>query len=87
MNLIKHPRFDDIVNKYISEKHPDWVLNATNYNPGINNPGTKQSFTENFRENFGSKYASTICSDIKNYIIFFIVSLVIYMFLSLIVKR
>ena len=80
MNLIKHPRFDDIVHKYVSENHPNWLLSSTNFTPKGNHYGY-------VKENFGNKYATTICSDIKNYILFFIISLIIYMFLSLLVKR
>ena len=46
----------------------------------------KSSTQEDFNNNisyFGNKYSRTVCSEIKNYIIFFIISLVIYLFLSL----
>ena len=68
LKLIKHPKFDNIVKNYISIKYPEF------------NNSTLNELRYSSKESFGKRY---VCSDIKNYIIFFIVSLVIYLFLSL----
>ena len=81
LEIIKHPGFDDIVKDYVKIRHPDWVLTGTQSVP------VKENFQENFQENFGKRYSSTICTDIKNYILFFIISLIMYMMLSIIIKR
>lgn len=76
LKLFKHPRIDDIIQKYIKIKHPSWILNNKNY----------------YKESFGgsnllNRYSSNIYSDMKNYITFFIISLVIYMFLTLLLNK
>ena len=83
LEVVKHPQFDDIVKNYVRERHPNWVITDTQSVPRA----VKENFQENFQENFGKRYSSTICSDIKNYIVFFIISLVMYMFLSLVIKK
>ena len=70
--MIQHPKFNDLVYKYVHNNHPDWVLRDKEYT------GSKS--------NFGN-YSTTICSDIKNYLIFFTVSIAIYLLLSLLVKQ
>ena len=69
LKLMKHPKFDDIVKNYVSVKYP--------------NMNNKNLISTESKEGFGQKYTRTICSDIRNYIVFFIISLVIYLFLSL----
>lgn len=86
LEIIKHPGFDDIVKKYVKERHPNWVLTDTQSIPQ-SKENFQENFQENFRENFGARYSSSICSDIKNYIMFFIISLIMYMMLSLFIKR
>jgi hypothetical protein len=71
LKLSRSPQFDDIIKNYILYKHPDWLLNSTSYSP--------------FKESFGRSV--NLPTDIKHYVIFFIVSIVIYLFLSLLLKR
>ena len=74
LKLIKNPEFKDIIKNYITFKHPDWLLAGTNYQK--HRPFTKESF--------GNKYSSnSIDDEIKNYIMFFTISIVIYLMLSL----
>ena len=73
LKLSRNPQFDDIIKNYIIFKHPEWLLNSTNYSK------------QNVKENFGN--SNNICDDIKNYIIFFIISIVIYLFLSFVLKK
>ena len=70
--MIQHPKFNDLVYKYVQNNHPDWVLRDKEY---VGN-----------KSNFGKKYSTTICSDIKNYLIFFTISISIYLILSMLVK-
>ena len=74
--MIQHPRFDDLVYKYVHNNYPNWILRDKEYT------GTKSNFGNNY-----NKYSTTICSDIKNYLIFFTVSIAIYLLLSLLVKQ
>ena len=71
LKLSRSPQFEDVIKNYILFKHPDWLLSNTNYSS---------------KESFG-KSKSALCDDIKNYIIFFIISMVIYLFLSLLIKK
>ena len=72
--MIQHPRFDDLVYNYVKNNHPKWVLSD------------KQYVKSDFKSNFGG-YSTTVCSDIKNYLTFFTISIVIYLLLSLLVKK
>ena len=73
LNIISHPKFDDLVKNYILVKHPEWINKELN---GIvNEPGYSKS-------TFGNRYNSTVCSDIKRYITFFIVCTILFLFLS-----
>jgi len=74
--MVQHPRFDDLVYKYVHNNHPDWVLRDKEYT------GSKSNFGKTY-----NKYSTTICSDIKNYLIFFTISIAIYLLLSLLVKK
>ena len=74
--MVQHPRFDDLVYKYVHNNHPDWVLRDKEYT------GNKSNFGKSY-----NKYSTTICSDIKNYLIFFTLSIAIYLLLSLLVKQ
>ena len=76
LKLSRNPQFDDIVKNYIIFKHPEWLLNSTDY--------SKQNVKYS-KENFGNR--NGICDDIKNYILFFIISIVIYLFLSFVLKK
>jgi hypothetical protein len=69
--LMKNPKFDDIIKNYINFKHPDWVLNSNMYSS---------------KESFGKKINTSTCDEIKNYIIFFVISILLYLFLSLLLK-
>jgi len=71
LKLSRSPQFEDVIKNYILFKHPDWLLSNTSYSG---------------KESFGQTKAG-LCDDIKNYIIFFIISIVIYLFLSLLIKR
>ena len=68
--MLNNPKFDDILKNYIIYKHPDWLINKQ-----VNNiiPGIS---------NFGLNTPNSV----KNYIIFFIVSLMIYLLLSVAIK-
>jgi hypothetical protein len=70
IKAMKHPKFEDIVKNYVSVKYPNLFLKETDYAP-------------QGKESFGNKYSRTVCSDIKNYIVFFIMSMLIYLFLSM----
>ena len=83
LKLSRNPQFDDIVKNYIIFKHPDWLLNNTSSSPQSNNGVQKRLYT---KENFGIS-GNNICGDIKNYILFFIISIAIYLFLSVILKK
>lgn len=73
LKLSRSPQFEDVIKNYILFKHPDWLLSNTNY-------------SHSQKESFG-KSKTGLCDDIKNYIIFFIISMVIYLFLSLLLKK
>jgi hypothetical protein len=90
MKLIKHPKFDDIVKSYISDKHPDWVLSETKYTPS--EPKSIFSpMTNAIKENFGSGQSKetfgAFCSVFSNIIIFLVISLVLYVACSIFVDR
>jgi hypothetical protein len=68
------PQFEDIVNKYISEKYPqmkETPLKSTISKFGIN---AETAFKETFGE---------LCSNIKNITIFFIISILVYIMMSI----
>jgi hypothetical protein len=69
--LMKHPKFDDIIQNYVKFKHPDWILNQNSYES---------------KESFGKLKKST-CDEIKNYVIFFVISISLYLFLSLLLNK
>jgi hypothetical protein len=71
LKLMQHPKFDDIVKNYVLLKYPEIKF-------PINTESPISSISH-----FGNKYSRTVCSDVKNYIIFFIISLIVYLFLSL----
>jgi hypothetical protein len=79
MKVISHPKFDEIVKNYALIHHPEWLLNR-------NIP--RKSYKETFgnMSSFGNQYQSTFCSNIKNYIIFYIVSIMIFISLTLYFK-
>ena len=83
LKLSRNPQFDDIIKNYIIFKHPDWLLNNTSSSPQSNNGVQKRLYS---KENFGIS-GNNICGDIKNYILFFIISIAIYLFLSVILKK
>ena len=94
LQIIQHPKFDDIVKNYIIVKRPEWInstLSNTQYIPNpLNNNNVKESFksTKNdnnfgfLKQNFGNRYSTTVCSNIQNYIVFFILAMVIYLMLK-----
>ena len=66
---ITGPSIEDIVKKYMSEKYPNFKMENTSYEPS-----TKSTFKETFGE---------MCSNIKNIVIFFIVSIMVYILMSI----
>ena len=82
--MIQHPRFDDLVYNYVKNNHPKWILSDKQYVK--NNFSKAKSNFNKAKSNFGG-YSTTVCSDIKNYLIFFTISIVIYLLLSLLVKK
>ena len=81
MKVVGHPKFDDIVKNYALIHHPEWLLRETVYAPAPNYNRASRSVSY-----FGNKYQNTVCSDVKNYIIFFIVSIMIFLLLSIYLK-
>jgi len=81
MKVVGHPKFDDIVKNYALIHHPEWLLRETVYTPPPNYRLSPQSVSY-----FGNKYQSTVCSDVKNYVIFFVVSIMIFILLSVYLK-
>jgi hypothetical protein len=69
--LMKSPRFEDVVKNYIYFKHPEWLLSSNKFVPS--------------KESFGS--TNLPCDDIKHYIIFFVISILLYLLLSLFLKK
>ena len=81
---IQNPNIEDIVKKVLSEKYPEMnnaPLKSTNYEP-VNATGSVSKFTETFKETFGE-----LCSNIKNIVIFFIVSILVYIIISIYFDR
>jgi hypothetical protein len=74
LKISSHPRFDDLVKNYAMVYHPEWLLKETVYAPA-------QSISY-----FGNNYQSTVCGSVQRYIIFFIVSVVLFLALSIILK-
>ena len=66
---ITGPSIEDIVKKYMSEKYPNFKMENTSYEPS-----TKSTFKETFGE---------MCSNIKNIVVFFIVSIMVYILMSI----
>jgi hypothetical protein len=66
---ISGPNIEDIVKKYIAEKYPNFKMQNTSYEPS-----SKSTFKETFGE---------MCSNIKNMVIFFIVSIMVYILMSI----
>jgi len=66
---ISEPNIEDIVKKYIAEKYPNFKMQNTSYEPS-----SKSTFKETFGE---------MCSNIKNIVIFFIVSIMVYILMSI----
>jgi hypothetical protein len=85
MNLMKNPKFDDIVKNYVTIKHPEWLLSSTNYAP---QPVTPQPVLPppvpepNFS---GFQSISTFGNSeeiYRNIIIFFVISVLFYLMIS-----
>jgi hypothetical protein len=75
MKVIGHPRFDEIVKNYALINHPEWLLRETVYVPSGPSKST-----------FGAQYSTTVCSNVKNYIMFYIISVVLFVLLSIFLK-
>ena len=73
MNVIGHPRFKDIVKSYVLINHPEWLLKESIYVP-------------TGKSTFGNQYQSTVCTKVQSYLIFFVVSVVIFLGLSIYLK-
>ena len=89
LKVVGHPRFKDIVKNYVLVYHPEWLLKETVYVPGDNNVsnfGNNMNQFGNTMSGFGNTYQNTICSTVQRYVIFFIISVVIFLGLSLILK-
>ena len=81
MKVVGHPKFDDIVKNYALIKHPEWLLRETVYTPPPNYKLSPRTVSY-----FGNRYQNTVCSDVKNYVIFFVVSIMIFILLSVYLK-
>jgi len=77
MKVVGHPKFDDIVRNYALIHHPEWLLKETVYipQPAMSSPSTKSTF--------GNKYQSTLCLEVQKYVMFFIISIIFFIILSL----
>jgi hypothetical protein len=72
--LMQHPKFDEIVKNYIVMNNPAW-LKQTNYVPN------------NTKEGFGMNYSHTAVTELQKYVLFFVVSVIIFLALSLLLKE
>jgi hypothetical protein len=89
MNLMKNPKFDDIVKNYVLIKHPEWLLSNTSYTPSVPvipaptpvtpTPTAPTPFT---KESFGM-VCDTVCSLVK----FLVFSIVFYLIVRLLIKN
>jgi hypothetical protein len=73
LKISNHPKFDDLVKNYAMIYHPEWLLKETTYAPG------NVSY-------FGNSYQSTVCGNVHKYLMFFIISVVVFLALSIALK-
>ena len=73
MRVIGHPRFDDIVKNYVLINHPEWLLKESVYVP------------QNIKSTFGNKYQTTVCLEVQRYVVFFIISVIIFVLLTIVI--
>jgi hypothetical protein len=71
LKLLNNPKFDKLVKNYAIVYHPEW-LSKENIYSGVSY--------------FGNKYQSTVCGNVQRYLIFFVVSIVIFLGLSVVLK-
>jgi hypothetical protein len=89
LKVVGDPRFKEIVKNYALIYHPEWLLKETVYTPGnnINQPSNNISQFGNTISKFGNMYQNTITASVQRYIVFFIISIVIFIGLSLFLKN
>ncbi len=81
LNLLKimaHPKFDDIVQTYLSIKSGGNLKETKQ----LSNFGKNQF---NFKK-FGNKYQETVLSEVTRYLVFYVVCIIIFMLLSVFMK-
>ena len=67
MKVLGHPKFDDIVKNYVLINHPTWLQGNKDF----------------VKSTFGNKYQTTICFEVQKYLMFFIISVIVFVILSI----
>jgi hypothetical protein len=73
LRVVGHPKFDDIVKNYVLINHPEWLLKESVYVP------------QNIKSTFGNKYQTTVCLEVQRYVVFFIISVIIFVLLTIVI--
>jgi hypothetical protein len=79
--VMRHPKFDEIVQNYVVMYRPEWLLRQTNYVAPVN-----VSRFGNFKESFGG-YSTTAVTQVQRYILFFVVCVIIFLALTMFLKE